>query len=218
MKKIIVIDGGPRKIFNTAAMLQKFAEGARSVNDEIEVKTIRLYDLQYRGCMSCMACKLKGAATRVCKFKDGLTPVLEEIAQADGLAMGSPIYFSEVTAQLRALLERLIFPWLSYADFSLTAPKKIPVVLTYTMNADPEQARGIYQCMSLIENCLMRAYGDVEHVDAFNTYQVKKYDLYDLSAFPEPMKRAWRDAHWENDLQRAYEAGQRMARKVLATT
>ena len=48
--------------------------------------------------------------------------------------------------------------------------------------------------------------------------QVKKYDLYDLSAFPEPMKRAWRDAHWENDLQRAYEAGQRMARKVLATT
>ena len=101
MKKIIIIDGGPRKTFNTASMLQKIAEGAASVSSEIEVKTIRLYDMQYRGCMSCMACKLKDRVSNVCKYKDALTPVLEEIAQADGLVMGSPIYFSEVTAQLR---------------------------------------------------------------------------------------------------------------------
>lgn len=215
MKKIIVIDGGPRKNFNTAAMLQKFAEGAQSVSDQIVVKTVRLYGLQYRGCMSCMACKLKGNSSRICKFKDDLTPVLEEIAGADGLAMGSPIYFSEVTAQLRALLERLIFPWLSYTDFSLTAPKKMPVVLSYTMNANQEQAKVIYQFMSIIENCLQRAFGDVEHVDAYNTYQVKNYDRYELSAFPEPMKRAWRDAHWENDLQKSYDAGVRMAQKIM---
>ena len=57
MKKIIIIDGGPRKMFNTASMLQKFAEDAGSVSNEIEVKTIRLYGLDYKGCMSCMACK-----------------------------------------------------------------------------------------------------------------------------------------------------------------
>ena len=45
MKKIMIIDGGPRKTFNTASMLQKFAEGASSASDEIEVKTVRLYDL-----------------------------------------------------------------------------------------------------------------------------------------------------------------------------
>ena len=66
-------------------MLQKFAEGASSVSNEIEVKTVRLYDLDYKGCMSCMACKLKGKASNICKFKDALTPVLEEIAEADGL-------------------------------------------------------------------------------------------------------------------------------------
>ena len=43
MKKIIIIDGGPRATFNTASMLKKFAEGARSVSNEIEVKTLRLY-------------------------------------------------------------------------------------------------------------------------------------------------------------------------------
>ena len=45
MKKIIIIDGGPRKNFNTASMLQQFAEGATSVGKEIEVKTVRLYGI-----------------------------------------------------------------------------------------------------------------------------------------------------------------------------
>ena len=108
MKKIMIIDGGPRKNFNTAAMLEKFAEGARQGG--AEVKTVRLYDLDYKGCMSCMACKIKGRASNVCKFRDALTPILEEIAQADGLALGSPIYFGDVTGQMRAFLERLAFP------------------------------------------------------------------------------------------------------------
>ena len=55
MKKIIIIDGGPRRNMNTAQMLQKFVEGAQSVGEHIEVKTFRLYDLDYKGCMSCMS-------------------------------------------------------------------------------------------------------------------------------------------------------------------
>lgn len=216
MKKMMIIDGGPRKTFNTAVMLGKIAEGARSVSDEIEVKTVRLYDIDYKGCMSCMACKLKGKVSNVCKFRDALTPILEEVAQADGLVLGSPIYFSEVTAQLRAFLERLIFAWLSYNDYSLTAPKQMPVLLTYTMNANEEQAKMIYQMMGIVEDSLKRAMGDVEHVDAYNTYQVKNYDRYELAGFPEPMKRQYRDTHWEQDLQRAYDAGKRMAEKISA--
>ena len=95
MKKIMIIDGGPRKTMNTAQMTDAFVEGIKSVSEEIEVKRIRLYGLEpYRGCMSCMACKVKGKASNICKFKDALTPILEEIAQADGLVLGSPIYFA----------------------------------------------------------------------------------------------------------------------------
>ena len=43
--------------------------------------------------------------------------------------------------------------------------------------------------MGIIENCLERAFGDVEHVDAYNTYQVKNYDRYALAAFPESTMR-----------------------------
>ncbi len=64
-------------------------------------------------------------------------------------------------------------------------------------------------------NCLERAFGDVEHVDAYNTYQVKNYDRYALAAFPEPKKRQYREEHWEQDLQRAFDAGRRMAEKIL---
>lgn len=56
---------------NTARMLQKFAEGAESAGRDIKVMTIRLYDLDYKGCMSCMACKLKDRASNVCRFRDG---------------------------------------------------------------------------------------------------------------------------------------------------
>ena len=44
MKKIMIIDGGPRRNMNTAGMLQSFAEGAESVGKEVEVKTVRLYE------------------------------------------------------------------------------------------------------------------------------------------------------------------------------
>ena len=59
MKKIVIIDCGPRLNMNTAMLLQRFAEGAKSVGSDVEVKTIRLYDLDFKGCMSCMVCKLK---------------------------------------------------------------------------------------------------------------------------------------------------------------
>ena len=211
MKKIIIIDGGPRKSMNTAKLLQKFAEGAKSAGDDIEVKTIRLYDLDYKGCMSCMACKLKGKASNICRFKDSLTPILAEVAQADGLVLGSPIYFAEVTAQMRAFLERLAFPWLSYNDYSLTAPKRMPVLLVETMNGTPE--RNNSNGFGSMEWCIATALGEPQRLVGYNTCQVAKYDSYELGGFSEEAKHAWRDAHWEEDLQKAYEAGKRMAQQ-----
>ena len=209
MKKIIIIDGGPRNNMNTAKLLQKFAEGANSVGSDMEVKTIRLYDLDYKGCMSCMACKLKGKASNICRFKDALTPVLEEIAQADGLVLGSPIYFGDVTGQMRAFLERLSFPWLSYNNYSLTATKRMPVVLVETMNGTPE--RNNSNGFGTMEWCITTALGEPQRIVAYNTCQVAKYDRYELGGFSEEVKHAWRDAHWEEDLQKAFEAGKKMA-------
>ena len=213
MKKIIIIDGGPRRGMNTAQMLQHFAEGAQSVSDDVEVTTVRLYDMDFKGCMSCMVCKIKGKASNICKFKDALTPVLEEIAQADGLVLGSPIYFGDVTGKMRIFLERLAFPWLSYNDYSMTAPKPMPVVLMETMNGTPD--RNNSQGYGSMEYCIARALGEPEHLIAYNTYQVKDYSRFELAGFSEEAKRQYRDAHWQEDLQKAFDAGRRMAEKIL---
>ncbi|MBR3855400.1 MAG: flavodoxin family protein [Bacteroidaceae bacterium] len=209
MKKIVIIDGGPRRNMNTSQLLQKFAEGAMSVGGDVEVKIFRLYNLDYKGCMSCMACKLKGRASNICRFRDALTPVLEEIAVADGLVLGSPIYFGEVTGQMRAFLERLSFPWLSYNDYSLTAPKRMPVVLVETMNGTPERNNSNH--FGTMEWCIATALGTPERIVAYNTCQVAKYDNYELGSFSEEDKHAWRAAHLEEDLQKAFEAGRKMA-------
>ena len=211
MKKIMIIDGGPRKNMNTAALLERFADGAREKGAEVSI--IRLYDIDYKGCRSCMACKIKGKASNVCKFKDALTLVLEEIAQADGLVLGSPIYFGDVTGQMRTFLERLVFPWLSYNDYSLTAPKRMPVLLMETMNGLPD--RNNSQGYGSMESCITAALGEPEHLIAYNTYQVKNYDNYELAGFSEKAKRQWRDAQWEKDLQKAFDAGKKMADKIM---
>jgi len=214
MKKIMIIDGGPRKNFNTASMLQKFAEGAQSISSDVDVKTIRLYDMDYKGCMSCMVCKIKGKASNICKFKDALTPILEEISQADGMALGSPIYFGQITGQMQAFLERLAFPWLSYNDYSMTAPKRMPVVLMETMNGTPEKNNS--QGYGSMEYCITAALGEPQKLIAYNTYQVKNYERFELASFSEEEKHQWRDTHWEEDLQKAFEAGKQMAEAILA--
>ncbi len=211
MKKIVIIDGGPRKNMNTAKLLQRLAEGVKSVDKDAEIKVVRLYDVDYKGCMSCMACKLKGKASNVCCFKDALTPILDEVAQADGLVLGSPIFFGEVTGRMRAFLERLSFPWLSYNDYSLTAPKRMPVVLVETMNGTPERNNSNH--FGTMEYCIATALGEPQHIVAYNTCQVASYDRYELGGFSEEAKHAWRDAHWDEDLQKAFDAGRQMAER-----
>ena len=211
MKKIMIIDGGPRRNMNTASMVEAFAEGARSAG--AEVRFVRLYDIDYKGCRSCMACQLKGKRVDSCRFKDGITDILAECAAADGLVLASPIYFGEVTAQLRAFWERLIFPWLSYSKGSVTAPKKMPVAFIYTMNAPLAYAEQMRKSsLAQFESVVAGALGhEPEAIMACNTVQVKDYSRYDFSDGTAESKQAYREAHWEEDLAKAREAGKRMA-------
>lgn len=217
MKKILIVDGGPRRAMNTAALCDAFAEGARSASPEIEVERVRLYDLPaYKGCVSCLACKLKGRETGSCALRDGLTDALRAANEADGLAIASPIYFSEWTAMTRTFLERLVFPWLRYTDFSCAAPKKKPLAWIYSMNAPESMMPDIRKHLAILEGAVARGVGDPEpaFVEAHSTVQVKDYSRYAMDGLQPDAHLAWRDAHWESDLAAARAAGQAMAEKV----
>ena len=217
-KKILIVDGGPRRAMNTAALCDAFAEGARAASPEIEVERVRLYDLDpWKGCVSCLACKLRGRETGRCALRDGLSDTLQAAAEADGLAIASPIYFGEWTAMTRAFLERLVFPWLSYVAFSVSAPKKMPLAWIYTMNAPENMAPDIRRNLAIFENAVARGVGDDSpaRVEAFSTVQVKDYARYAMDGLDPAAHLAWRDAHWDADLEKARAAGRRMAEKAL---
>lgn len=55
---------------------------------------------------------------------------------------------------------------------------------------------------------------EVEVLMANNTTQVKNYDRYDFAEGTAQAKQAWKDAHWQENLQKAFEAGKRMAEKI----
>ena len=106
---VIAINGSPRKKWNTATLLEHALEGAASQGTETEL--VHLYDLDYKGCTSCFACKLKnGKSYGRCAMHDGLSSLLDRIASADALILGSPIYFGNVTGEMRSFMERLFFP------------------------------------------------------------------------------------------------------------
>ncbi|MBQ3709821.1 MAG: flavodoxin family protein [Bacteroidales bacterium] len=210
MKKIMIIDGSPRKNMNTAAMVAAFVEGVREGGGE--AKVVRLYDLDYKGCRSCMACQLKGPRANSCRFPDGLTETLKECTEADGLVIASPIYYGEVTAMTRAFWERLTYPWLNYSTAIFKAPMSIPVTFIYTMNGMPSNGEKVRRSsMRSVETMTSVALGHkVEVLMANNTTQVNDYSRYE---FPESIiesKKQWRDAHWEEDLAKAREAGKQM--------
>ncbi|NSA18866.1 multimeric flavodoxin WrbA [Clostridium saccharobutylicum] len=143
--KVIAINGSPRKNKNTVTILNKALEGAASRGAETEL--IHLYDQNYKGCVSCFACKLKdGKSYGKCALKDDLTPILEKVSNADAIIFGSPIYLHSVTGAMRSFLERLIFQYLVYdKDHSSLFQRKIPAGFIYTMNVTNEQFKSEYE-------------------------------------------------------------------------
>ena len=85
----------------------------------------------------------------------------------------------------------------------------MPVVLIETMNGTPERNNSNH--FGTMEWCITSALGEPQRIIAYNTTQVAKYDNYELGGFSEETKHSWRDAHWDEYLQKAYEAGCRMA-------
>lgn len=211
---VIGINGSPRKKWNTATLLTKALEGAAAQGAETEL--IHLYDLGFKGCISCFACKTKGGKSYgTCGFKDSLTPILEKIAKADALIIGSPIYFGSVTGETRSFLERLLFPYLTYTvNYASIAPKKIATAFVYTMNVAEEQSKvyGYENLFNSHSRYLQMIFGQQsESLFSFDTYQFDDYSKVLMESF-DPVHKAQRHEEvFPQDCQKAYELGYRLA-------
>ncbi|MBC3802946.1 flavodoxin family protein [Acetobacterium fimetarium] len=206
---IVAINGSPRKNGNTAILLGKALEGAASKGAETEL--IQLYDLNYKGCISCFACKRKGGKSYgKCAVKDDLSEIFAKIEQADALILGSPIYFGEITGAMRSFLERLFFPYLVYDDeYSVLFPKKIKTGFIFTMNAPERMLKEIKYDMKFkgYEGILTRFFGSAKTLAATDTWQFEDYSKYETSAFDVDAKAKRRREVFPQDCQQAFDLG-----------
>ncbi|MBR1784860.1 MAG: flavodoxin family protein [Bacteroidales bacterium] len=221
-------NGSPRKNKNTADMLQSAMRGAETAGAATEL--VHLYDIDFKGCNSCFACKLKNSkCDGVCAIKDDLRPVRERARKADVIVLGSPVYYSYPTGVTRAFMERLLFPIGTYlyekpegggnghlGRHITLRDKVIPSAMILTMNCPEDYMRPIGYPPILDENakCMEDILGYSETLYVCNTYQFSDYSRYDFNLFSEEEKRKYRDEHYSVDLERAFTLGKRLVEMV----
>lgn len=216
MKKIYAVNGSPRKNKNTATMLEKFTEGVSSIGD-VEVKLIQLSDYNFKGCMGCHACKMDNDTIYgKCQIKDDIYDLLRELQMADGIVFGSPIFFHNTTAAMRALLERFLYQSLNLqTDNVSSAPKEIYTTCIYTFGM-PERMKAQFHEDALFqdnkkslemlfkkESNYLCAY-NCARLDLSNNYRISK------SSFLYQQDGKIADTYCLE----AYKAGQNMALKI----
>ena len=211
-KKIIAVNAGPRKGWNTDTLLAEAVRGAESAGAEVE--KFDLFRLErYTGCISCFGCK-KEKNKGCCVCRDGLTPVLDAIRAADGLIIGSPNYLSEMTASFRALYERLVFQNLTYnMENPCCNEHLIPVLLIMTSNAPDDMYQGL---LRNYQQTLSRFVGPAEIFVSGDTLQLKDYSRTDWewSRFDAAAKQKRHETVFPLECKKVYEMGASMAKRI----
>lgn len=105
MSKIIVLVGSVRKGGNTRLLAEAFAEGAKQEN---EVEIISVADYKVNPCIGCNTCFQREGNT--CFQKDDMQKIYPKLAEADIIVAASPVYFYGISAQLKAVIDRLHTP------------------------------------------------------------------------------------------------------------
>lgn len=99
--KVVCLLGSPKPKGNSAFLAERFCSAAEARGAGVE--TFSLNQLNYRGCQACMACKTKHDR---CVLKDDLEPVLDAVRQTDALVLATPVYYGEVTSQMKGFIDR----------------------------------------------------------------------------------------------------------------
>jgi multimeric flavodoxin WrbA len=208
--KVIAINGSPRKNWNTHILLENCLNGAKESGAETEL--INLYDIDFKGCMSCFACKRKGVTVKKCAIKDDLAPVLQKVCECDALVLGSPVYFASVSGEMRSFLERLLFPYSSYELKPSSFGKKINTAFIYTMNA-PAVALpfiGYNKIFNYIRKKMKKTFGNAESLIVTSTYQFDDYDKYAITIFKGDQRLKRRETVFVEDCRKAFLLGKKL--------
>ena len=101
MKKVIVISTSLRGGSNSDMLADKFAEGAKASGNEVEKISLRGKEIKF--CVGCLSCQSTGA----CVFNDDVPAIMEKVLNADVVCWATPIYYYEMSGQMKTLIDRM---------------------------------------------------------------------------------------------------------------
>ena len=100
MKNVLVISTSPRKGGNSESLALEFAKGAEEAGNKVETVFFREKNIGF--CKGCLAC----TKTNRCVIKDDAAELVEKMLAADVIAFATPIYYYEMSGQMKTLLDR----------------------------------------------------------------------------------------------------------------
>lgn len=112
MSKVVILKASPRKKGNSNALAAAFADEARKAGATVVQHDVA--NMEIGGCRGCCGCKKKGA----CVFDDDFGKVAEDLRDADGIVIASPVYWYTFPAQIKALIDRWFSLCVTGKDFS----------------------------------------------------------------------------------------------------
>lgn len=213
--KILAFNGSPRKEWNTATLLNKALEGAASQGATTEL--FHIYDLNYKGCISCFACKIIGGKSYgKCPIQDDLAPIFKQIEEADAIILGSPIYFGRVTGEMASFMDRLLFQYLEYSGRSLF-PKKINTGFIYTGNIPEDKMHELFQDKPIesTERAMKTIFGSSETLISYETVQFPDFSKVVVTMYDVEARLKRREEIFPIDCQKAFDMGVRLVTKSI---
>ena len=99
---ILVVTGSPRKGGNTEILADAFAQAAKESGHEVAVR--KLSRLKVGPCLACEYCFTHGG---VCVQDDAMNEILQDVHKADMLVLASPIYWFDISAQMKCFIDRV---------------------------------------------------------------------------------------------------------------
>ncbi len=104
--KVVAFSGSARKDGNTAILVDTVFDELKSAG--IETELVQLAGKKIRGCTACMKC-FENQDQRCAVKGDVLNDCIEKMLEADGIILASPTYFSDVSSEMKALIDRAGF-------------------------------------------------------------------------------------------------------------
>ena len=101
--KVLLLNGSPKPNGNTAHALREMADVF--AQEGIEAEIIQIGNQDIRGCIACGSCGRNGK----CVFDDAVNAIAPKFEAADGLVIGSPVYYASANATLMAFMQRLFY-------------------------------------------------------------------------------------------------------------